>query len=79
MTAGVAKRCKERDKPFHLFISSSLTRHISGDWGDLCDEDKQVNEAAISSGERVFSKYLMDPEEENFEGPEMVSIRPVED
>jgi len=40
-----------------------LKRHQSGDWGDLCDEDKKANEEAIShEGEpekqqRVFSAY----------------------
>jgi hypothetical protein len=34
-----------------------LKRHVSGDWGDLCDEDKQTNEDALSNGGRIFSAY----------------------
>lgn len=34
-----------------------LARHISGDWGDLCDEDKQANDAALRDGSRIFSAY----------------------
>ena len=34
-----------------------LKRHVSGDWGDLCDEDKQTNEDALSDGGRIFSAY----------------------
>ena len=34
-----------------------LQRHASGDWGDLCDEDKQANGIALKSGGRIFSAY----------------------
>ena len=35
-----------------------LTRHVSGDWGDLCEEDKALNAAALLSGQdRIFSSY----------------------
>jgi len=34
-----------------------LRRHQSGDWGDLCDEDKQANEAALVEGSRLLSAY----------------------
>ncbi len=34
-----------------------LTRHASGDWGDLCEEDKQANEDALFTGARLFSAY----------------------
>ena len=36
-----------------------LTRHATGDWGDLDDHDKQVNEEAIAEGNRIFSAYLL--------------------
>ena len=32
-------------------------RHLSGDWGDLDDEDKQANDEAIQSGARILSAY----------------------
>lgn len=34
-----------------------ITRHISGDWGDLCKEDKQVNKEALETGDRLMSAY----------------------
>ena len=34
-----------------------LRRHQNGDWGDLCDEDKQANEAALVEGSRLLSAY----------------------
>ena len=38
-----------------------LARHVSGDFGDLCDEDKASNTAAIAEGARVFSCYVIAP------------------
>ena len=36
-----------------------ITRHVTGDWGDLCEEDKQLNEEAIQGEYRIFSCYLL--------------------
>lgn len=35
-----------------------LVRHVNGDWGDLCEEDKQENKYALEHGFRVFSAYF---------------------
>lgn len=34
-----------------------LTRHCSGDWGDLSDFDKQENELSLKEGFRILSSY----------------------
>ncbi|MCO8166192.1 DUF6094 domain-containing protein [Pseudomonas sp. 21LCFQ02] len=34
-----------------------LRRHLSGDWGELRQEDQQSNQQALRSGERLFSCY----------------------
>lgn len=34
-----------------------LLRHVSGDWGNISDDDKQANERAIDKGERLLSSY----------------------
>jgi hypothetical protein len=45
---------------FNVSYLELLGRHLSGDWGDLCDEDKASNEAALTSGEaRLFSAYTL--------------------
>ncbi len=36
-----------------------LDRHHCGDWGDLGDEDKAANDAALTSGGRIFSAYYL--------------------
>lgn len=40
-----------------LDIATALRRHQSGDWGDLCEEDRKVNEDALENGFRIMSVY----------------------
>jgi len=37
-----------------------LNRHARGDWGDLSDEDRQQNDLAIITGQRVLSSYPLE-------------------
>lgn len=34
-----------------------IARHLAGDWGDLCNEDKKENDLAITNGSRILSAY----------------------
>ncbi len=34
-----------------------LSRHLRGDWGDLCQEDKTENELSLKYGYRLMSSY----------------------
>jgi hypothetical protein len=56
VTRGVHARMSD-DQEFSLYIHCSLTRHFSGDWGDLCEEDRETNESALLEGYRLFSSY----------------------
>lgn len=38
-------------------IQSVLAKHHNGDWGDLEQEDKQMNDDAIVNGDRILSAY----------------------
>jgi hypothetical protein len=38
-------------------IQKALQRHVSGDWGELDEEDKKANDEALQSGERLLSAY----------------------
>lgn len=40
-----------------LPASNLLTRHVLGDDGELCREDKQTNRDALKTGARIFSSY----------------------
>ena len=41
-------------------VHNSIVRHASGDWGDVCAEDRQSNEEALKNGTRLFSVYHTD-------------------
>ena len=34
-----------------------LQRHLNGDWGDLCDEDKEEKLFSLKHGLRLLSTY----------------------
>jgi len=38
-----------------------LRRHSTGDWGAVCDEDRQSNDVAVKDGHRIISAYPIDP------------------
>ena len=37
--------------------SEFLSRHLRGDWGDLCQGDKTENELSLKHGFRLLSSY----------------------
>lgn len=38
-------------------IATALSRHARGDWGDVGDEDRTSNDAALASDGRLLSVY----------------------
>ena len=34
-----------------------LSRHLAGDWGEVCPEDWELNDQALRDGGRVLSAY----------------------
>ena len=34
-----------------------LSRHVHGDWGDLCEEDRRENQFSLVRGFRLLSSY----------------------
>lgn len=34
-----------------------LSKHNQGDWGDLCEGDRQLNDEALIDGSRIMSSY----------------------
>lgn len=34
-----------------------LDKHVTGDWGECCDDDKRANELALEEETRIFSVY----------------------
>ena len=48
----------DQDSTLHPLIS----RHAAGDWGDVCDEDRQLNEDGLKGGARTVSVYNVQPD-----------------
>lgn len=38
-------------------VFAAIVRHASGDWGDVCDEDRKENERSLEHGFRLLSVY----------------------
>jgi hypothetical protein len=36
-----------------------LERHVSGDWGDLSEDDRSENELSVKEGFRILSAYTL--------------------
>jgi hypothetical protein len=34
-----------------------VQRHLRGDWGDVCQEDRRANDQALLDGSRILSAY----------------------
>ncbi len=55
-TSGVNDKVAE-DASFANLVLESLRRHLNGDWGDLCEEDKRENQLSLKQGFRLLSAY----------------------
>lgn len=56
VTRGVYDKGME-DAGFLAFVNQSFHRYSSGDWGEMCEEDKMQNEQALIDGERLMGSY----------------------
>jgi hypothetical protein len=52
-TPGALEALRDAGQQPHEF----LTRHVTGDWGDLDHEDRRLNDAAVIDGSRILSAY----------------------
>lgn len=57
MTAGVDELVDEGT----LNPTPYLIRHLSCDWGDVCDRDRRANDTAVRNGYRLLSSYQVTP------------------
>lgn len=47
----------ERDLAFAREIAAAFIRYQRHDWGDLCQEDKELNDQALEAGGRILAAY----------------------
>jgi hypothetical protein len=57
VTTRAVSYLQEINKEFYIFIIKCLTKYLKHDWGDLEKEDKQMNDDAVKSGERILASY----------------------
>jgi hypothetical protein len=38
-------------------VNEALIRHAAGDWGEVCEDDRQENELSLKEGFRLLSVY----------------------
>jgi hypothetical protein len=55
----ITPRAKELFVDNHKELALCIARHISGDWGEVDNEDWDTNDAAAESGMRVLSAYTV--------------------
>ena len=55
MTIGASDALHEVGEDALTYIS----KHATGEWGDLCAEDKEANQMALKDGSRIFSAYIL--------------------
>lgn len=54
-TPGALQALKEAGQCLEAFV----VRHACGDWGNLCDADRQENARALRQGGRLMSSYTL--------------------
>jgi hypothetical protein len=43
----------------HVSIQHYLSRHVCGDWGEICADDKAENGLSVEQGFRILSAYTV--------------------
>lgn len=58
VTRGIAEKALH-DVSFYDFVKTSIDRYVLRDWGDLCEDDKKLNDEAVETGEsRIHAAYI---------------------
>ena len=57
MTTNFQDRMKRLGENLNDVVRVCLGRHSTGDWGDICPEDRQANDAALKNEQRLMSVY----------------------
>ncbi|MFI3162906.1 MAG: hypothetical protein R3Y65_00530 [Bacillota bacterium] len=60
MTKGVMELTASNPK-FGKEVAKAVTRFHLLDWGDLCEEDKNANDRAVTARERIVARYNLEP------------------
>lgn len=56
MTRGIANRVAN-DEVFAKGVTAAMTLYLMHEWGNLSEEDKQLNEEALLTKDRIMGAY----------------------
>lgn len=56
ITTGIMKLIRNKKYLLYPFID----KHSKGNWGYICNKDKEANNQALINGERLISSYIFD-------------------
>lgn len=71
-TIGIYNAMKDYPQ-FAIFCQNALNKHKSQDWGNLGEEDKEINNESLKNDERILSRYDL-PNNSNFPDQEKIYI-----
>ena len=57
LTRGVSELAKVDDAFAQFVVRSYFQRYLYCDWGEMCDEDKALNNEALTSNGRLLAAY----------------------
>ena len=57
LTNGVSELARVDDAFAQFVVCSYFQRYLYCDWGEMCDEDKALNNEALKSNGRIFAAY----------------------
>lgn len=62
-TRGIDEEFKKNPKFYNFAMNCLFQRYLNNDWGEMCAEDKCLNDSAVENGDdRIFASYEI-PEE----------------
>ena len=54
---GSLRELIKRDRNISEYVHECIIKHISGNWGNICREDWELNNRALENGGRLLSSY----------------------
>lgn len=58
LASAAVEKLQRGNSEFRLFCASSLMRYFRNDWGEISQEDREMNDTALKSGdERIIASY----------------------
>lgn len=62
LTTNNIKKMMDSDVLFRVGVQQALADHINGDWGDLSDDDRKMNDEAFKEDRQVLLSYNIETE-----------------